>query len=211
MSKLRNKKMFKKIVLSLLCVASMVFGVANAENVVNPYELANSVASQVIDDIKANKDRLADKKVALSIINNDLMPYVDVKYAAYKVIGTSLKTTSPEDREKFTEAFAVYMQENFASVLSKYTNQQIIPAKVQEVDANTKLVSVKMLIHEEGKKDLELILKLRKNSKTGEWKAFDLIGENISMLDAKISELSPVIKNSGIDAAIKKLQEISNK
>lgn len=203
--------MFKKIVLSLLCVAAMVFGVANAENVVNPYELANSVASKVIDDIKANKDRLADKKVALSIINNDLMPYVDVKYAAYKVIGTSLKTTSPEDREKFTEAFAVYMQENFASVLSKYTNQQIIPAKVQEVDANTKLVSVKMLIREEGKKDLELILKLRKNSKTGEWKAFDLIGENISMLDAKISELSPVIKNSGIDAAIKKLQEISNK
>ena len=203
--------MFKKIVLSLLCVTSMVFGVANAENVVNPYELANSVASKVIDDIKANKDRLADKKVALSIINNDLMPYVDVKYAAYKVIGTSLKTTSPEDREKFTEAFAVYMQENFASVLSKYTNQQIVPAKVQEVDANTKLVSVKMLIHEEGKKDLELILKLRKNSKTGEWKAFDLIGENISMLDAKISELSPVIKNSGIDAAIKKLQEISNK
>lgn len=203
--------MFKKIVLSLLCVAAMVFGVANAENVVNPYELANSVASKVIDDIKANKDRLADKKVALSIINNDLMPYVDVKYAAYKVIGTSLKTTSPENREKFTEAFAVYMQENFASVLSKYTNQQIVPAKVQEVDANTKLVSVKMLIREEGKKDLELILKLRKNSKTGEWKAFDLIGENISMLDAKISELSPVIKNSGIDAAIKKLQEISNK
>ena len=203
--------MFKKIVLSLLCVDSMVFGVANAENVVNPYELANNVASKVIDDIKANKDRLADKKVALSIINNDLMPYVDVKYAAYKVIGTSLKTTSPEDREKFTEAFAVYMQENFASVLSKYTNQQIVPAKVQEVDANTKLVSVKMLIREEGKKDLELILKLRKNSKTGEWKAFDLIGENISMLDAKISELSPVIKNSGIDAAIKKLQEISNK
>lgn len=203
--------MFKKIVLSLLCVAAMVFGVANAENVVNPYELANSVASKVIDDIKANKDRLADKKVALSIINNDLMPYVDVKYAAYKVIGTSLKTTSPEDREKFTEAFAVYMQENFASVLSKYTNQQIVPAKVQEVDANTKLVSVKMLIREEGKKDLDLILKLRKNSKTGEWKAFDLIGENISMLDAKISELSPVIKNSGIDAAIKKLQEISNK
>lgn len=211
MSKIRNKKMFKKIVLSLLCVAAMVFGVANAENVVNPYELANSVASKVIDDIKANKDRLADKKVALSIINNDLMPYVDVKYAAYKVIGTSLKTTSPENREKFTEAFAVYMQENFASVLSKYTNQQIVPAKVQEVDANTKLVSVKMLIREEGKKDLELILKLRKNSKTGEWKAFDLIGENISMLDAKISELSPVIKNSGIDAAIKKLQEISNK
>ena len=62
--------MFKKIVLSLLCVASMVFGVANAENVVNPYELANSVASKVIDDIKANKDRLADKKVKIPMPGN---------------------------------------------------------------------------------------------------------------------------------------------
>ena len=62
--------MFKKIVLSLLCVAAMVFGVANAENVVNPYELANSVASKVIDDIKANKDRLADKKVKIPMPGN---------------------------------------------------------------------------------------------------------------------------------------------
>ena len=199
--------MFKKIVLSLLCVASMVFGVANAENVVNPYELANSVASKVIDDIKANKDRLADKKVALSIINNDLMPYVDVKYAAYKVMGTSLKTISAQDREKFTAAFTDYMKQNMVGVLTKYTNQDIVPSEVKDVDDKTNLVSVKLFIREEGKKDLELILKLRKNNKTGVWKAFDLIGENISMLDAKISEISPIIKAQGVDAAIAKLQE----
>ena len=202
----------KKLFGAIVAFALLAFNFnVQASDTQNPYALANEVATKTISDIKANKDKLTDKAFANELIEKDLMPYIDSKYAAYKVIGTSLKTTSPEDREKFTEAFAVYMQENFASVLSKYTNQQIIPAKVQEVDANTKLVSVKMLIHEEGKKDLELILKLRKNSKTGEWKAFDLIGENISMLDAKISELSPVIKNSGIDAAIKKLQEISNK
>ena len=78
---------------------------------------------------------------------------------------------------------------------------------VYDFDDKTNLVSVKLFIREEGKKDLELILKLRKNNKTGVWKAFDLIGENISMLDAKISEISPIIKAQGVDAAIAKLQE----
>ena len=98
------------------------------------------------------------------------------------------------------------MKNSLVDVLSKYTNQDIVPAKVETVDPSVSLVSVKLLIRETGKKDLELVLKLRKNNKTGQWKAFDLIGENISMLDAKISELSPIIKNSGVDAAIAKLK-----
>ena len=98
------------------------------------------------------------------------------------------------------------MKNSLVDVLSKYTNQDIVPAKVETVDPSVSLVSVKLLIREAGKKDLDLVLKLRKNNKTGQWKAFDLIGENISMLDAKISELSPIIKNNGVDAAIAKLK-----
>ncbi|MGN0902970.1 MAG: phospholipid-binding protein MlaC [Succinivibrio sp.] len=172
----------------------------------NPYELANSVATTTISDIKSNKDKINDPAVASSIIERDLIPYIDIKYAAYKVIGTSLKNTTPDERERFTKAFAEYMKRSFISVLSKYTNQYIVPAEVKFVPEDEPLVSVKLLIREEGKKDLELVLKLRKNSKTGQWKAYDMVGENISMLDAKISEISPIIKNNGIDAAIAKLE-----
>lgn len=204
--------MFKKILLSIV---SLVFTLncfaADTMDMSNPYVLANAVATKTVSDIKANKDKISDKSVAMDIIERDLIPYIDIKYAAYKVIGTSLKSTSAQDREKFTKAFATYMQKNLIGVLSKYTNQDIVPAAVPAGEIKDKLVSVKLYIREEGKKDLELILKLRKNEKTGEWKAFDLIGENISMLDAKISELSPIIKSSGIDAAIAKLQEIEQK
>lgn len=177
----------------------------------NPYELANEVATTTINDIKANKDKLSNRAVAEGIIEKDLIPYIDIKYAAYKVIGTSLKSTSAEERQRFTDEFAVYMKNSLVDVLSKYTNQDIVPAKVETVDPSATLVSVKLLIRESGKKDLELVLKLRKNNKTGQWKAFDLIGENISMLDAKISELSPIIKNNGVDAAIAKLKSGNKK
>lgn len=177
----------------------------------NPYQLANEVAVNTINEIKANKDKLSDNAVAERIIQDNLLPYIDIKYAAYKVMGTSLKTLSKEDREKFTDAFEKYMKQSFVSVLSKYTNQEIIPSEKKNVPEGESLVSVKMIIRESGKKDLELVLKMRKNSKTGEWKAFDMIGENISMLDAKVSEISPVIKNQGVDAAIAKLNSIDNK
>ena len=53
----------------------------------NPYELANEVATTTINDIKANKDKLSNRAVAEGIIEKDLIPYIDIKYAAYKVIG----------------------------------------------------------------------------------------------------------------------------
>ena len=191
---------FLALGITLCCFSS----VQAADN--NPYELANKVATTTINKFKANEDKLSNRAVAESIIEKDLIPYIDIKYAAYKVIGTSLKSTSAEERQRFTDEFAVYMKNSLVDVLSKYTNQDIVPAKVETVDPSASLVSVKLLIREAGKKDLELVLKLRKNNKTGQWKAYDLIGENISMLDAKISELSPIIKNNGVDAAIAKLK-----
>jgi phospholipid transport system substrate-binding protein len=177
----------------------------------NPYQLANQVASSTIAELKANKDHIGDANVAAGIIDKYLFPYIDIKYAAYKVMGPSLKSLSEEDRQKFTDAFSDYMKDSFVSVLSKYTNQVIVPAEEKTVASNETMAAVKLLIRESGKQDLELVLKLRKNSKTGEWKAFDIVGEKISMLDAKISELSPIIKSQGVDAAIAKLKESTKK
>ena len=203
----------KKIIALLSAFIVLMFSSTAQANfdMSNPYQLANDVAVNTVKEIKANKDKISDNAVAEKIIQDNLFPYIDIKYAAYKVMGTSLKTLSKEDREKFTNAFEKYMKQSFVSVLSKYTNQEIVPSEVKNVPESESLVSVKMIIRESGKKDLELVLKMRKNSKTGEWKAFDLIGENISMLDAKVSEISPIIKNQGVDAAIAKLNSADNK
>ncbi|WP_295351621.1 ABC transporter substrate-binding protein [uncultured Succinivibrio sp.] len=203
----------KKIIALLSAFIVLMFSFTAQANfdMSNPYQLANDVAVNTVKEIKANKDKISDNAVSEKIIQDNLFPYIDIKYAAYKVMGTSLKTLSKEDREKFTNAFEKYMKQSFVSVLSKYTNQEIVPSEVKSVPESESLVSVKMIIRESGKKDLELVLKMRKNSKTGEWKAFDLIGENISMLDAKVSEISPIIKNQGVDAAIAKLNSTDNK
>lgn len=194
----------KKVLLSV-CMIGMICS-TTVEAAQNPYEEANAIARQTFADLKSNKDKLSDNKVVIDIINRDLLPYLDVKYAAYKVIGKSLDKTSKEERENFANAFGDYLVRSMSNALGKYTNQEVIESPIQQVDADVSIVSVKYVVTSEGNPDVNFVVKMRLNKKTGEWKAFDLIAENISILDAKQAELSPIIREKGIGEAIKLLK-----
>ena len=62
-----------------------------------------------------------------------------------------------------------------------------------------------------GAPDINVIFKLRQNSKTGEWKAFDMVAEGISLLSAKQTELGGLIRQQGIDAVSQMLEEHNRK
>lgn len=173
----------------------------------NPYALANEVAQQTFDELRNNKDKVADRAFLNSLIDKNLMPYVDNRYAAYKVIGKSLKDTTEQERADFTEAFTEYLRNTFADTLGKYTDQELVKGPVSDVPADAKIVTVKFTVKQKGKADIAVVLKLRKNEKTGKWKAFDLIAENVSILDAKVAEINPIITKDGIGKAIAVLKQ----
>lgn len=190
----------KKILVTFFMVCSMIFSTVAFAKVDShdPYKMLTTVASSTFDTLKANKDKIKDVEYRKSLINSELMPYVDIKYASYKVIGNNLKSTTAQERDEFTEAFADYIVDAYASALGKYDNQELVMPEYKKVPDTESMINVKFLIREQGKQDLELVFKLRKNTKTGEWKVFDMIAENISMLSAKQSELSPLIRDKGI-------------
>ena len=197
-------KIFKTVIVATVMLMTSFMSYAKNDN---PYETANAIAVQTFDDLKTNRERLHDNNVVIGIIKKDLLPYVDVRYAAYKVIGTSLKQTSKEERDAFTEAFGDYMMRSMSNALGKYSNQELKVSPVSDVPADTTIVSVKYTVTQNGAPDINFVVKMRLNKKSGEWKAFDLIAENISILDAKQAELSPVIRDKGIIEAINLLKK----
>ena len=42
--------------------------------------------------------------------------------------------------------------------------------------------------------------KWRKNSKTGQWQAYDMVAEGVSMVDTKKNEWAGILRQQGIDA-----------
>ena len=46
------------------------------------------------------------------IVEEELMPSIDYKYAAFKVLGRNLRTMTPEQREKFVVFYAQLLSKN---------------------------------------------------------------------------------------------------
>ncbi len=173
----------------------------------DPYKMVAAVAEHAFNELRANQDKIKDNGFRRQLIRQELMPYIDTAYAAYRVIGNSLKQTSAEERKDFIAAFADYIELSFAEVLGQYTDQELVSPAYQTVDDKVNQVNAKFLIRQSGKQDYVVILKLRKNNKTGEWKVFDLEAENISLLSAKQSELGPLIRDKGLAAVTRQIRD----
>lgn len=194
----------KKLFSAAIFMLAVIFGINSVQaqdvDMKDPYKMVTAVADNAFGKLKANKDKISDITFRKELVRKDLLPYVDTRYAGFKVMGTNLKKASAQERDDFCDAFAEYIVASFADALAMYNNQDLVLPDYKQVSADASQVNVKFLIREAGKKDLELVFKLRKNSKTGEWRAYDLVSEGISMLTAKENELSPLIRERGIKA-----------
>lgn len=194
----------KKLVSAAIFMLATIFGVNSVQaqdvDMKDPYKMVTVVAKNAFDKLQANKDKISDVTFRKDLVRTDLLPYVDTRYAGFKVMGTNLKKASAQERDAFCDAFAEYIVASFADALAMYNNQELVLPDYKQVSADASQVNVKFLIREAGKKDLELVFKLRKNSKSGQWRAYDLVSEGISMLTAKENELSPLIRERGIKA-----------
>ena len=194
----------KKLVSAAIFMLATIFGVNSVQaqdvDMKDPYKMVTVVAKNAFEKLQANKDKISDVTFRKDLVRTDLLPYVDTRYAGFKVMGTNLKKASAQERDAFCDAFAEYIVASFADALAMYNNQELVLPDYKQVSADASQVNVKFLIREAGKKDLELVFKLRKNSTSGEWRAYDLVSEGISMLTAKENELSPLIRERGIKA-----------
>lgn len=199
--------MFKKITLLLGLMTSMLFSLsAPAATATDPNALVDQAAKQTFARLQADQAQVKSNPDHLRvIIREELLPFVDNRYAAFKVLGNQIKQTSPAQRDAFVEVFTEYMVSSYADALAHFDKQTVKVEPGKAVSGN--ITAVNVSVKEAGKPDIFLEFKLRKNNKTGEWKAFDMVAEGISLLSAKQSELGGLIRQNGIDAVITQLRE----
>ena len=200
--------MFKKIALLLGLMTSMFFSLsAQAVDATDPYALVDQAAKQTFARLKADQAEVKSNPDHLRvIIREELLPYVDNRFAAYKVLGNQIKETTPAQRDAFVAAFTEYMVSSYADALAHF-DKQTVKVEPGKAPGASNITAVNVSVKEAGKPDIFLEFKLRKNNKTGEWKAFDMVAEGISLLSAKQNELGGLIRQNGIDAVIAQLRE----
>lgn len=203
--------MFKK----LLALITFVFIATNANantdsvNLKDPYKMVRQVSDNTFQRITRDQPLIEkDKEHLRIIVSEELMPYIDYKYAALRVLGSHVSKVRAikepaeqkqaiEDIKTFIDVFQEYLIATYAGVFTQYTNQQVEFAPSREF-AGQDVVLVKTKIVDPGKPDIKIDFKVRED-RSGEWRAYDMVAEGISLLDAKQSELQGILRQQGIE------------
>ncbi|MDP5215181.1 ABC transporter substrate-binding protein [Pseudoalteromonas tunicata] len=212
--------MFKHLLASVLLVsASFAQASTNKVQMDEPYKMVQQVAENTFNRISQDQSLIKDDAEQLRVVvEEELLPYIDYNYAAYKVLGSyiqkisSIKDATEKEKEiaklrQFIEVFKNYLVATYAGVFTQYKNQKVEFEPVQSIGDN-KVAIVKTKIIEEGKPDINIAFKVKKG-KEGEWRAFDMVAEGISLLDAKQSELHGILRKEGLDYVIDLLDKKS--
>ncbi len=177
----------------------------------DPYLMIRKVAGKTFkrfadseQAIKANPNLLKD------IVREELMPYINYKYSAFKVIGKHLKKTTDAQRRDFVPVFREYLVTSYAQVFTLYDNQEVDFAPAKDF-SKKKIVAVSTTVLMPNRDDIDVSFKVRKNRKTNEWKAFDMVAEGVSLLDSKQAELGSIIRQKGLPYVTEMLKKKSER
>lgn len=191
-----NKTLKKVLMTTFLAFSALLSNVALAST--NPYALMQQTADKLFGDIKANQSKIkADPNYLRTIVRNDLMPHVHVKYAGQLVLGKSLSSASDAQKEAFFSAFGQFVEQSYAQVLTQYSDQKISIENEKPL-GDKNIVSIRVnVLQSSNAQPIKLDFKWRKNSRTGEWQAYDMAAEGISMITTKQNEWSGILRQKG--------------
>lgn len=193
-------KSLKKILVAAVVTFSAFVSSSTLANT-SPYVLMQQTADKLFGDIKANQSKIKQNPNYLrTIVRNDLMPHVHVKYAGQLVLGKNLASATDAQKEAFFTAFGQFIEQSYAQVLTQYSDQQVQIESEKPLGDKT-IVSIRVnVLQNGGAQPIKLDFKWRKNSKTGEWQAYDMAAEGVSMVATKQNEWSGILRQQGIDA-----------
>lgn len=185
--------------------------VATVPTTISAHEVLTGIGNNLFKRIREQKYLiLNDPQMMSTIVEQELMPYVDHRYVAYKILGKNLKKMSKGQRTKFVIVIKKHLTRTYANVLRQYNNQKVTFEPEKNIKGR-KIVSIKANISNEPKADIIIDFKMRMNKKTKQWKAFDMVVEGISLLSSKQAEINSRIRSHGIDQVTIDLANLNNK
>lgn len=188
-----------KYISAFYLAATLIFSTSSLANEVSPYKVIENVGNNLFERIANNQQEITKfPDLMRDIVDEELMPHIDYKYAAYKILGKNLRKTSKKQRSEFVASMRQYLIRTYAGALMQYHNQEVIYERDKPIK-DKKIVSVTTQIIDSNRPTIDIAFKLRQNKKSKEWKAYDMVVEGISLLSSKQAELSSKISKQGIE------------
>ncbi len=146
------------------------------------------------------KDKSIDRETSWRQIADVIDDGFDFRSMSQSVLATNWKKATPEERARFTEFFSQYIEETYRSRIQAYTNEEII---YKDEVVRGKRAVVETIIKTDST-EIPVNYKLKNND--GEWYAYDVIVEGVSLVNNYRNTFAVIVKNEGMDGLLSDIQ-----
>jgi phospholipid transport system substrate-binding protein len=175
-----------------------------------PVQVVQGIADQLASAVEGHRDELKkNQEKLISVIDEAFLPHFDVDYASILVLGQHAREATPEQRERFAHAFYNSITHRYAEGLLNYTRGRVKVLPFNG-DLNDKSTVVRtQVVLDDGK--LVSVDYAFRRSRSGDWKAYDVIIEGISYVTNYRNQVDAEIRKAGIEKLITNLETQGSK
>jgi len=195
-------------VLASLLVPVLLAGLARAAESVpgpTPQELIETTARKLLAALDADR-ALAKKDPARvrKLVDEILLPHFDTDYSARLVLGKHWRGATPEQRQRFVDAFYQSLLSNYGSALAEFTadRMQVLPFRGD-------LASGQAVVRTEVKRSngTRVPVNYTLRATPEGWKAWDVTIEGISYVRNFRNDVGAEVDQTGLPALIERLEK----
>jgi phospholipid transport system substrate-binding protein len=173
----------------------------------DPYLMIKYAGSNTFARIKREQEQIKqDPENLRTIMEEELMPYIDYRFSAFKVLGKYARQVEKKELFEFVSVFREYLITTYAVAMGYYDDQVVEFDPPRDFDDRGD-VTVRAVIKDDNRPDIKVAFKVRKDPRSGNWQAYDMIAEGISLLSSKQSEFESILRKEGITKVIELMRE----
>jgi len=172
---------------------------------VPPDEVVKTTTERLQKEIASReKEFRADQGKLYAFVDEVIVPKFDTKYIAQLILARHWKQASDEQRQRFQAAFKDMLVHSYANALVEYHTAVKPEWQPLRMAPDATDVTVNSRLLREGKPPLPIGFAMR--LKDGEWKVYDIVIENLSLVTSFRGQVNSEIKRTSLDALIQRLE-----
>lgn len=193
----------KKVFLILL---GLFWGLQAAAAPPAPDAVVKSATAELQGLIRVHHEAYkADLATFYQVVDKVVVPHFDVPFIARSVLARNWRTANDEQRARFSEAFKNMLIRSYANALLEYHDSVDAQWKPMRMAADsTDVVVHSTLVRDEGRPSVALNFAMHRVGDA--WKIYDIVIENISLVQNFRGQFQSEIRRTGLDAVIVRME-----
>lgn len=168
-----------------------------------PTDAIRSAVNQGVEILKnAKLDNQKQRGQVIDRLRQIVYPLFDFNEMAMRSLGANWRRLNPQQRAEFVSTFTALLEKTYADQIDLYNGQQVVYAG-ESIDSDYAHVNSRII----DKNGQTYSVAYRLHRVDGKWRIYDVVAENISLVNNYRAQFNRVIAKSSVEELLKIMKQ----